>query len=60
MPAILYIVPLLNNERFMTVALALFVGGTTFVQAAINSVASGYITLLINDSISKMKHQERS
>lgn len=60
MPAILYIVPLLNNERFMTVALALFVGGTTFAQAAINSVASGYITLLINDSISKMKHQERS
>jgi hypothetical protein len=44
----------------MTVALALFVGGTTFAQAAINSVASGYITLLINDSISKMKHQERS
>jgi Na+/H+-dicarboxylate symporter len=56
MPVILYIVPSLNSERFMTVAVALFVGGTTFIQAAVNSVASGYVTLLVNEAASRTKH----
>lgn len=56
MPVILYIVPSLNSERFMTVAVALFVGGTTFIQAAVNSVASGYVTLLVNEAASRTRH----
>jgi Na+/H+-dicarboxylate symporter len=56
MPVILYIVPSLNSERFMTVAVALFVGGTTFIQAAVNSVASGYVALLVNEAASGTRH----
>lgn len=37
-----------NPEKFASTALALFVGGTTFVQVAVNTVTSGYVALLVN------------
>jgi len=48
MPVILHVIAPLNAAKFVAVALALFVGGTTFIQAAVNNVASGYITLLVS------------
>ena len=47
MPAILYVIAPLNAAKFVAVALALFVGGTTFIQSAVNIVASGYVALLV-------------
>lgn len=37
-----------DPEKFASTALALFVGGTTFVQVAVNTVTSGYVALLVN------------
>jgi len=52
MPVILYVIAPLNSAKFVAVALALFVGGTTFIQAAVNNVASGYIALLVSGRVS--------
>ena len=52
MPIILYVIAPLNSAKFVAVALALFVGGTTFIQAAVNNVASGYIALLVSGLVS--------
>jgi len=52
MPVILYVITPLDSAKFVAVALALFVGGTTFIQAAVNNVASGYIALLVGGRIS--------
>ncbi len=52
MPVILYVITPLNAAKFVAVALALFVGGTTFIQAAVNIVASGYIALLVSRCVS--------
>jgi len=54
MPIILYVIAPLNSAKFVAVALALFVGGTTFIQAAVNNVASGYIALLVSDRVSNL------
>ena len=48
MPAILYVIAPLNAAKFVAVALALFVGGTTFIQSAVNIVASGYVAVLVS------------
>jgi len=48
MPVILHVIAPVDAARFVAIALALFVGGTTFVQAAINMVASGYVALLVD------------
>lgn len=37
-----------NPEKFASTALALFVGGTSFPQVAVNSVTSGYVALLVD------------
>jgi len=52
MPVILYVITPLDTAKFVAVALALFVGGTTFIQAGVNIVASGYIALLVSGHIS--------
>lgn len=52
MPVILYVITPFNAAKFVAVALALFVGGTTFIQAAVNIVASGYIALLVSWRVS--------
>jgi Na+/H+-dicarboxylate symporter len=51
MPVILHVVAPSNSANFVAVALALFVGGTTFIQAAVNNIASGYIALLIGSKL---------
>jgi Na+/H+-dicarboxylate symporter len=50
MPLVLDVIMPANAARFSAVALAIFVGGTTFIQAAVNNVASGYVTLLVASS----------
>ena len=50
MPVILPVISPSDGMRFVAVALAMFVGGTTFIQAAVNTVASGYIALLVDNS----------
>ena len=52
MPVILHVVTPLSSAKFVAVAVALFVGGTTFIQAAVNIVATGYIALLISRRVS--------
>jgi proton glutamate symport protein len=47
MPLILDVITSSNATQFSAVAVAIFVGGTTFIQAAVNSVANGYVTLLV-------------
>jgi hypothetical protein len=34
-------------NKFTAVAFVVFIGGTTFIQAAVNTVASSYVTLLV-------------
>ena len=53
MPAILPIITPPDVAKFTTVAVALFAGGTTFIQAAVNTVASGYVALLVNGLTAK-------
>lgn len=36
-----------NPAKFTGTAFAIFMGGTTFIQAALNTVASGYVALLV-------------
>jgi Na+/H+-dicarboxylate symporter len=55
MPVILHVVNPLDPAKFVTVALALFVGGTTFIQAAVNTVSSGYVALLVDRQVSKLE-----
>ncbi len=50
LPLILDVIRSSNASHFAAVALAIFVGGTTFIQAAVNNVASGYVALLIAPS----------
>jgi len=50
MPVILHVISPTDGMKFVAVALAMFVGGTTFIQAAVNTVASGYIALLVDNS----------
>lgn len=53
MPVILHVIAPTDTAKFMAIAVALFVGGTTFIQAAVNNVASGYVALLVNRHLSK-------
>jgi len=55
MPVILHVVNPLDPAKFVTVALALFVGGTTFIQAAVNTVSSGYVALLVDRQVSSLE-----
>ena len=47
MPLILDVIISPDVAKFSAVALAIFTGGTTFIQSAVNNVASGYIALLV-------------
>lgn len=47
MPLILDVIMPFNPVKFTAIAVAIFVGGTTFIQAAVNNVASGYVALLV-------------
>jgi proton glutamate symport protein len=47
MALILDVITPSNPASFTGTAFAIFVGGTTFIQAALNTVATGYVALLI-------------
>jgi Na+/H+-dicarboxylate symporter len=47
MSLILDVIAPSDVNKFTGVAFAIFIGGTTFIQAAVNTVASSYVTLLI-------------
>ena len=47
MALILDVITPSNAAKFTGTAFAIFIGGTTFIQAAVNTVASGYVTLLV-------------
>jgi len=51
LPVILDVISPCNPEKFTSTALALFIGGTTFVQVAVNTVTSGYVALLVDTFI---------
>jgi Na+/H+-dicarboxylate symporter len=60
MPLVLDVIMPADAARFSAVAVAIFVGGTTFIQAAVNNVASGYVTLLVASSrMTKDFNQQR-
>jgi len=48
LPAILDVLSPSSPEKFTSTALALFIGGTMFVQVAVNTVANGYVALLVD------------
>jgi Na+/H+-dicarboxylate symporter len=50
MPLVLDVMMPTNAQKFSAVAVAIFVGGTTFIQAAVNNVANGYVALLVASS----------
>lgn len=47
MALILDVITPSNPAKFTGTAFAIFVGGTTFIQAAVNTVVSGYVALLV-------------